>query len=158
MIDRQKIEDFLYQEARLLDQPDLDTWMTLFTDDGVYWIPGKENQTDPLNHISHVYDDRVMMEIRRRNFVHPRSASKDWNVRCSHIIGNIRANEVTEPAGAIEVTSNQHVVVWYRDEQRVYAYRGIHVLIPADDSFKIRLKRVNLINAEAPQQSLTIYL
>lgn len=158
MIDRQSIEDFLYLEASLLDQPDLDAWMSLFTDDGVYWMPAQENQTDPHNHISHVYDDRVMMEIRRRNFVHPRSASKDWSVRCSHIIGNIRPSAAIGSEGAIEVTSNQHVVVWYREEQRVYAYRGIHVLIPTGNDFKIRSKRVNLINAEAPQKSLTIYL
>lgn len=158
MIDRQKIEDFLYREASLLDQPDLDAWMALFADNGVYWMPAAENQTDPLNHISHIYDDRVMMEIRRRNFIHPRSASKDWAVRCSHVIGNIRACMVTAPTDAIEVTSNQHVVVWYRDEQRVYAYRGTHVLIPVADSFKIQSKRVDLINAEAPQRSLTIYL
>ncbi len=158
MIDRQSIEDFLYLEASLLDRPDLDAWMSLFTDDGVYWMPAQENQTDPHNHISHVYDDRVMMEIRRRNFLHPRSASKDWQVRCSHIIGNIRICEAAEQSGAIEVISNQHVVVWYREEQRVYAYRGTHVLISTADSFKIRSKRVDLINADAPQKSLTIYL
>ena len=73
MTDRQQIEDFLYYEASLLDQPDLDTWMTLFTEDGHYWMPAIENQHDPINHISHVFDDRVMMEIRRRNFVHPRA-------------------------------------------------------------------------------------
>jgi len=50
------------------------------------------------------------------------------------------------------------VVVWYREEQRVYAYRGTHVLIPTQNNFKIREKRVDLINAEAPQRSLTIYL
>jgi len=158
VIDREKISDFLYEEARLLDQPDLDAWMTLFTEDGIYWMPAKENQPDPLNHISHIYDDRVMMEIRRRNFIHPRSPSKDWPIRCSHIIGNVQAKATSEPEGVIVVTSNQHVVVWYREEQRVYAYRGTHVLIPTQNNFKIREKRVDLINAEAPQRSLTIYL
>lgn len=164
MISREVIEDFLYYEASLLDVPDLDTWMNLFTEDGYYWMPATEAQQDPINHISHVYDDRVMMEIRRRNFVHPRAASKEFNIRCSHLIGNIRVTPAepdagTEiPAGAVRVTSNQHVIVWYRDEQRIYAYRGEHVLVAVEDSFKIVSKQVMLINPEAAQRSLTIYL
>lgn len=151
------IEDFLYTESALLDQPDLDSWMTLFTEDGTYWMPAVENQADPENHISHIYDDRVMMEIRRRNFVHPRATSKDWEIRCSHLIGNIRQQPAGDN-GDILVTSNQHVVVWYRDEQRVYAYRGTHTLVPTDDGFRIRQKRVDLINPSAPQRSLILYL
>jgi len=164
MISREVIEDFLYYEASLLDVPDLDTWMNLFTEDGYYWMPAAEAQRDPINHISHVYDDRVMMEIRRRNFVHPRAASKEFNIRCSHLIGNIRVMPAepdagTEiPTGAVRVTSNQHVVVWYRDEQRIYAYRGEHVLVAVEDSFNIMSKQVMLINPDAAQRSLTIYL
>lgn len=157
MTDRQQIEDFLYHEASFLDRPDLDQWMLLFAEDGSYWMPASENQPDPLNHISHVYDDRVMMEIRRRNFVHPRASSKDWEIRCSHLIGHVRVSAQL-PNGDLHVTSNQHVIVWYRDEQRVYAYRGTHVLIPIADGFRIRQKRVDLINPSAPQQSLIIYL
>jgi len=156
MIDPKTVEDFLYHEAGFLDRPDLDAWMALFTEDGCYWMPGSEDQPDPVNHISHVYDDRVMMEIRRRNFVHPRATSKDWPIRCSHLIGNIRIHDAED--GALRVTSNQHVVVWYRDEQRVYAYRGSHLLEPRGDSFAIREKRVDLINPDAPQRSLVIYL
>ena len=85
MADLASIERFLYREADLLDRPDLDSWLALYTEDAWYWIPAQEDQPDALNHVSHVYDDRVMMEIRRRNFVHPRASSKDWSVRCSHI-------------------------------------------------------------------------
>lgn len=169
MNQRQAVEDFLYHEASLLDRPDLDTWVSLFTEDGRYWMPAAEDQADPINHISHVYDDRVMMEIRRRNFVHPRASSKDWPVRCSHLIGNIRihidpsADSSAPDSGSatgvvLTVTSNQHVVVWYRDEQRVYAYRGTHRLLCAGNQFAIREKRVDLINPDAPQRSLIIYL
>lgn len=156
-MEKQQIEDFLYYEASLLDTPDLDTWMTLFTDDGCYWMPASEDQPDPINHISHVYDDRVMMEIRRRNFVHPRASSKEWPIRCSHLIGNIRVSTAADSDDLI-VTSNQHVVVWYRDEQRVYAYRGTHLLAINGDNARIRQKRVDLINPSAPQRSLIIYL
>ena len=92
MTDIRKLEESLYDEASLLDVPDLDKWMELFTEDGTYWMPVKEDQADALNHISIVYDDRVMMEVRRRNYVHPRAASKDHYTRCSHVIGNERSH------------------------------------------------------------------
>jgi len=102
-----------------------------------------------------------MMEIRRRNFIHPRASSKEWEVRCSHVIGNIRVAPVDKDQ-VTTVTSNQHVVVWYREEQRLYACKVSHRLrIEGEgegEDFKILEKRVDLINPSAPQQSLTIYL
>lgn len=157
MTDIRKIEEFLYDEAALLDVPDLDAWMDLFTEDGTYWMPVKEDQADPINHISIFYDDRVMMEVRRRNYVHPRAASKDHHTRCSHVIGNVR-DQGTNDKGDLVVTSNQQVLVYYRREQRAFGARVEHHLVPDGDSFRIRHKKVTLINCDAPQKSLTVYL
>ena len=157
MNDVQKIEQFLYDEADLLDNPDLDSWINLYTEDGTYWMPVLEDQVDPINHISLFYDDRVMMEVRRRNFVHPRAASKDHKVRSSHIIGNVRLNG-TNDNGDMVVTSNFQALVFYRNEQRAFGGKYEHHLVANGDSYKIRHKKVSLINCDAPQKSLTIYL
>jgi len=157
MDELRKIEQFLYDEANLLDNPDLDSWITLYTEDGTYWMPVIEDQADPLNHVSIFYDDRVMMEVRRRNFVHPRAASKDHKVRSSHIIGNIRL-QGSNDQGDLVVTSNFQALVFYRNEQRAYGGRYEHHLVADGDSYKIRHKKVTLINCDAPQRSLTIYL
>ena len=157
MTDIRKIEEFLYDEAALLDNPDLDSWMELFTEDGTYWMPVSEDQADPVNHISIFYDDRVMMEVRRRNYVHPRAASKDHATRCSHIIGNVRTAGNNDK-GDLVVTSNQHVLVYYRDEQRTFGAKVEHHLVPNGESYLIRHKKVTLINCDAPQKSLTVYL
>jgi len=155
--DLRAIEAFLYDEANLLDNPDLDRWIELYSEDATYWMPVLPNQQDPLNHISIFYDDRVMMEVRRRNFVHPRAASKDHAVRASHIIGNVRCSGSNEQ-GDLVVTSNFQCVLYYRREQRLYAGTYLHHLIQSDKGFKIRHKKVNLINCDAPQKTLTIYL
>jgi benzoate/toluate 1,2-dioxygenase beta subunit len=157
MSDVRKIEEFLYDEAALLDNPDLDNWMGLFTEDGTYWMPVAQDQADPLNHISIFYDDRVMMEVRRRNYVHPRAASKDHFTRCSHVIGNVR-NAGTTDKGDLLVTSNQHILVYYRDEQRTFGAKVEHHLVPDGETYRIRHKKVTLINCDAPQKSLTVYL
>ena len=52
MNDLSRIEQFLYDEADLLDRPDLDAWIDLYTEDGTYWMPVDEDQSDPINHIS----------------------------------------------------------------------------------------------------------
>jgi len=157
MDELKKIEQFLYDEASQLDNPDLDRWMQLFTEDGTYWMPVVENQPDPINHISIFYDDRVMMEVRRRNFVHPRAASKDHKVRSSHIIGNVRKAGSTDK-GDLIVTSNFQALVFYRNEQRAFAGTYEHHLVESGDSYKIRHKKVMIINCDAPQKSLTIYI
>ena len=33
------VEQFLYHEARLLDEQRLEEWLELFTDDATYWVP-----------------------------------------------------------------------------------------------------------------------
>lgn len=153
-----KIEEFLYLEASCLDRPDLDAWIELYTGDGTYWMPAIEDQEDPLNHISLFYDDRVMMEIRRRNFVHPRAASKDYKVRQSHLISNIRVVAYDENTGDCTVTSNFHCASYYQDRQTLYAGSYRHELANTDEGFRIRHKRVDLINCDAVLGTIIIYL
>ena len=157
MDELRRIEQFLYDEAALLDNPDLDRWIELYTEDGTYWMPVVENQQDPLNHVSIFYDDRVMMEVRRRNFVHPRAASKDHKVRSSHIIGNVRM-QGNNDRGDLVVTANFQALVYYRNEQRAFGGTYEHHLVPDGERYRIRHKKVSLINCEAPQKSLIIYL
>ena len=103
----QQATQLLYHEAECLDQADLDSWIELYTEDGTYWMPVTPDQQDPVNHISLIYDDRTIMEIRRRNLKHPRAASKDMPIRSSHLIGNIRIKEGGSEQ-AFSVLSNFH--------------------------------------------------
>ncbi len=155
-IDLRDIEAFLYREASFLDRPDLDGWIELYTEDGTYWMPAIEDQVDAINHISLFYDDRVMMEIRRRNFVHPRAASKDYIVRCSHIISNVQVTDSTNDG--LTVTSNFQCVVYYNSKQTLYAGRYTHELLTVGDEFRIRHKRVDLINCDGVLGSIIIYI
>jgi benzoate/toluate 1,2-dioxygenase subunit beta len=153
-----EIETLLYDEADCLDRADLDAWMQLYTEDGIYWMPAAPHQEDGINHISHFYDDRVMMEIRRRNFVHPRAASKDHAVRCSHLLGNIRVLEHAGDDAITLVHSNFQVLMHYRGEQRAFGGTYRHQLLRTESGLRIRHKRVDLINCDAPLKSIIIYL
>ena len=158
MSDLHEAEALLWKEADLLDAADLDNWMTLYSEDGTYWMPASKNQPDAENHLSHIYDDRVMMEIRRRNFVHPRAASKDSSVLCSHMIGNIQLIEGNPRADTFSVSSNFQVLMYYREQQRVFGGKYRHDLVRLNGELKIRHKRVDLINCDAAHSSIIIYL
>ena len=150
------IEELLYAEASFLDRADLDGWIDLYTDDGTYWMPVIPGQEDPINHISLFYDDRVMMEIRRRNLKHPRAPSKDYAIRCSHIISNIRITEQNESETVVE--SNFHCLMYYNEKQTTYGGAYHHGLISGEDGLKIRHKRVDLINCDAALNTIIIYI
>lgn len=153
-----EIERLLYQEASCLDRPDLDRWIELYTDDGTYWMPAVPDQADPHSHISLFYDDRVLMEVRRRNFRHPAAASKEYTIRASHIISNIEVREMDGKTGNCVVTSNFHCFVYYRDRQTPYAGTYTHELVREKGSYKIRSKRVDIVNCDAVLNTIIIYI
>lgn len=156
-VDMNEIERVLYNEADCLDRADLDSWIEMYTDDGTYWMPAAEGQEDPHNHISIMYDDRLLMEIRRRNFGHPASASMEHKLRCSHIISNIRVGEHDQETGDCIVTSNFLALMMWKDK-RMFGGRYTHHLKRTDGGYRIRHKRVDLIDCDAPQISIIIYL
>src|SRR5499425_3218868 len=96
---RSEIEQFLYREAWLLDHGRLDEWLALFTDDATYWIPLQANQADPLTTSSIVYDDRRLLEVRVRQFQHPRAHARVPAPRTVHQVGNVQVLD----AGPLEV-------------------------------------------------------
>ncbi|WP_417320604.1 aromatic-ring-hydroxylating dioxygenase subunit beta [Emcibacter sp.] len=155
--DLKEIEAFLYHEADLLDSLDLKPWIELFTEDGDYWMPVTPDQEDPLNHISIFYDDRAMMTIRYHNLDHAQAPSKQYPVRSSHILGNIRLLEHDGATGNCTVKSNFQAVVFYQT-QTVFAGTCTHTLVREGDSYKIKRKRVDLINCDDSHGSIINYI
>src|SRR5881296_4357779 len=87
---RSEIEQLLYHEAWLLDRGRLDEWLGLYTDDATYWIPLQANQADPLTTSSIVYDDRRLLEVRVRQFQHPRAHARTPAPRTVHQVSNVQ--------------------------------------------------------------------
>jgi 3-phenylpropionate/cinnamic acid dioxygenase small subunit len=153
------IEEFLYREADCLDRADLDAWFELYTPDATYWMPVTPDQQSPETEISIFYDDRLLMEIRRRNFGDEWAASMDYDVRCSHIIGNIRFSPDGGPTDGWRVLSNFQAAIYYRGKTRFYAGRYTHDLVQTGDGLQIKRKRVDLINSDSAELgSIVIYL
>src|SRR5215468_12287158 len=142
-----EIEQFLYHEAWLLDQGQLDEWLALYTDDATYWIPLEANQADPLTTSSIVYDDRRLLEVRVRQFRHPRAHARIPAPRTVHQVGNVR---VLETDGRdVRVGSTLVLVEYRRERQRVWGAVVEHRLRRTAHGLRIAAKRVDLVNSEA---------
>src|SRR6185503_1817180 len=64
-ITRQEVEDFLYEEAALLDAWKLDEWLALLTDDAYYRVPSNDApRADPAQALFTIADD--MHRLRGR--------------------------------------------------------------------------------------------
>ena len=68
---REAIGQLIKTETACLNKGDLESWISLFTDDGYYWMPLEKEHTDPEKHDSLIYDNRALMEMRRHNLASP---------------------------------------------------------------------------------------
>jgi len=138
------IAQFLFAEAELLDTGAYDEWLDLFTDDGRYWVPASPTQTDPLNQVSLYYENLALMQARIGRLRHPRAMGLP--VRTSHLIGNITPIGQTAD-GDLIVRSRFQMIEFIDDAQRLHGGLVTHHLVADGPGWKIRLKRVDLVNA-----------
>jgi benzoate/toluate 1,2-dioxygenase beta subunit len=155
-IDRAWLEEFIVQEARLLDERRFHDWMALFAEDGTYWVPAVPDQRSPFDHASLFYDDRDLMRTRIERLEHPRIHVQTPPSRTAHLVGNVLVESVDEGNGEYVVGSTV-IMVEYRDEQqRVFAGRQHHRLRRDGPSFRIVQKRVDLINCDSAFEAMAV--
>ncbi len=152
------LEQFLFREARLLDEQRWDEWAALFTEDGTYWVPATHGQPDPLHHVSLMYEDALLRAIRIKRYSHPNAPSLQPPPRSVHVISNVMLDSHDPETGACTVNSRLVMVEYRRDSQAIYAGACTHELVRDGDSFKIRHKKVELVNCEGALENIQLYL
>lgn len=149
---RSEVEQFLYREAWLLDQGRLDEWLALFTGDATYWIPLQASQADPMTTSSIVYDDRRLLEVRVRQFQHPRAHARVPAPRTVHQVGNVQVLQAADHD--VRAGSTLILVEYRRERQRVWGALVEHRLRRTADGLRIAAKRIDLVNSEAELDGL----
>jgi benzoate/toluate 1,2-dioxygenase beta subunit len=155
-IDRRPFEDFLVHEARLLDDRRFREWMSLFADDGTYWVPAVPNQQSPFDQASLFYDDRDLMKTRVDRLEHPRIHVQTPPSRTAHIVGNVVVDLADEAKGEYLVSSTMIMVEYREDKQRIFAGRQHHRLRRSGGDFLIVQKRVDLINCDSAFEAMAV--
>ena len=153
-IDQHTIERFLYHEARLLDEGQLDEWLGLFTPDAYYWIPCNANDVDPTRHVSLIYDDRKHLEDRIWRIKSGWAHAQDPPSHTRRIVGNVEPR-ASEAKGELVVSSTFIRVELRRGMQTLFAGRYEHRLRREGDGWRIAFKKVELLNNDEPIDSLT---
>lgn len=152
-VDRHQIENFLYREARLMDENAYDEWLALWDDDALYWIPANEDDIDPQRHVSIVYEDKRRLEDRIARLKSGAAYAQDPRSRMRRVIANIEIEEGNN--GLVTVYSNFNLTELRRSQQRTFAGRTIHKLKANGASFTIVYKKVLLVNNDEVISNLT---
>ena len=149
---------FLYKEARLLDQRKFDEWNDLFVEGGMYWIPLEEDQEDPLNHLSLAYEDTMMRQVRINRLNHDRAWSQKPRSRTSHTVSAIVVEAVCDVSNQLVVGSAFTMAEWRSFGLRTFAGLYKHTLRVTDGRLQIVEKRVDLIDSSEAFEPIEVFL
>jgi benzoate/toluate 1,2-dioxygenase beta subunit len=151
-----EIELFVLREARLLDAGQFEEWLELYAPQGIYWMPSQAGQTDPLGVASIIYEDHAILAIRVQRLLEARALVLTPMPRTTHLVSNI---EVLEGDADDFTVGTAFLCVEHQGErQRIYSGRQTYNLARQNGSFRIKLKRVALLNCDGTHSPITIPL
>ncbi|OZI68930.1 aromatic-ring-hydroxylating dioxygenase subunit beta [Bordetella genomosp. 1] len=148
---------FLYREARLLDTREYDAWQSLWTEDGMYWMPHHAGQQSPYDHVSLFWEDRMLRDVRIRRLLHPRNWSQQPPTRSARIVGNVMIEGV-DTGGNLVVHSAFQMTEWRKRQPRQLAGHYTHKLAAEGEGWRIRMKRVDLVNCDDAHDAFEVYV
>ena len=148
-ITRDDIVEFIYAEARMLDEGRYSEWLDLWLPDGFYWMPLDYKQSDPNLMTSLLYEDDFMRRLRVERLNGERTFSQKPKSRCHHVIQRPFVDKFDADAGEFETNTALHYVETRLDEQFLLAITATHELRLIDDRLRIANKRVDLLNSDA---------
>lgn len=107
------VRDFLYREARYLDDKDWDSWLELYAPDATFWMPSWDDSDqlteDPQREISLIwYGNRSGLEDRVFRIKTERSSASIPDTRTSHNLSNIELLEQGD--GQCKLRFNWHTL------------------------------------------------
>ena len=144
-----ELEAFVLHEARLLDERRFSEWLALFAEDGIYWVPTRPDQTSPQAALSLFYEPKPLLAMRVARLERPDMHVQTPASRTLHHVSAVQAAD-------LEVHSALVVAEWRAGESRWFAGRVRHRLRREAEGLRIVLKRVDLIDSEAPQRAIAI--
>jgi len=157
-VTRQDLIDFVVHESRLLDAKRYDEWNALFTVDAIYWVPLVPDQPDGINHTSHLYEDKLLRDLRIARLKSPRAFSQQPPSRCHHLLQSPMVESFDAAANRFVVRTEFHYTESQGDELQFYVGTFFHHLSLQDGALRMTLKRVNLLNCDAALPAVQLFI
>ncbi|HLY44097.1 MAG TPA: 3-phenylpropionate/cinnamic acid dioxygenase subunit beta [Stellaceae bacterium] len=159
-----EVEQFLYREARLLDERQFHQWLTLFTDDVRYFMAGRSNRypkhskaisiLDPERYVEDdtgredelaiLDEDKTTLSARVARLDTGMAWAEDPPSRTRHFVANI---EIEPGASDAEIKVYSNFIVYRsraESEEDFYVGARQDVLRREGDSWKIARRRLVL--------------
>ena len=152
------LAEFVYREARLIDEKRFDEWYALFTEDARYWMPLTRGQPEGEMHTSLFYEDRLLLKVRIERLRSPNAFSQQPPSFCQHILQQPAVEEADAAAGRFVVRTPFLYAESQLDRQLLLAGVVWHHLVSVDDEVRIRLKKIELLNCDAALPSIQLFL
>lgn len=172
-----EIEQFLYREARLLDERRFQEWLALFTDDVHYWMAGRSNRYPKSSKAIHIskpelYDeddlpksnelaildeDRDTLGRRIARLGTGMAWSEDPPSRTRHMVNNVEVM-AGDSESHLKVYSNFLVYQNRREtEWNLYVGSRQDVLRRVDDAWKIARRKIILDQSVLLAKNVTTF-
>ncbi len=155
---KQDLIDFVYTEARLLDDRRFAGWLDLFADDGIYWMPLEWDQVEEKLTTSLMYEDKLLLRVRVQRLEGERTFSQKPKSRSQHLLQLPQVDEIDHENGTYRVYTPFHYAETRFDEQQILAGWARHTLCVVDGALKIKMKRVDLVNCDAPFRNIQLFV
>lgn len=157
-ITRAVIEDFLYEEAALLDEWRLQEWLELLTADVTYEVPSTDAPDgDSRTTLFIIADNAERVQARVKQLLGKTAWAENPPSRTRRLISNVRIRSME--GDTMDVTAN--FVVYRMRFQQVDTYIGRYeyTLVLHDGALKIRRRRAILdLEALRPHGKVSIIL
>ena len=140
-VSRADVEDFLFNEAALLDQWRLPEWLTLFTDDAKYEVPCTDLPADASSetNLFYIADDRARLGERVKRLMKRTAHAEFPHSKTSRIVGNVRIQPGKDDE--IEVSCVFQTLRTKDGNTDLYFGTSKYRLAVQGDSFRIKEKR-----------------
>lgn len=157
-MNRDDLIDFIYDEAATIDQMRWDDWLALFHKDGRYWMPLEWQQDDPVLQPSLMYEDRLLLTVRVERLAGERTFSQKPKSRCHHLLERPRIISMGEDDGLYKLRTSFIYTETRGDLLERYSGWVSHELVEEGGVLQVKLKRIDLINFDAPFSNIQLFI
>ncbi len=169
-----RVQQFLFREARLLDQRRFDEWFELFTDDCLYWMPTRYNrlregaeerwsvadEIEDETGLAYFEDTKTSLGRRIERLRTGMAWAEDPPSRTRHYISNVEVEESTVDADVVALSN----FLVYRsrneglgDDEDFFAGAREDRLRVEGDSFRIARRKIVPDFVAINAQNLSIF-
>ncbi|MXX70064.1 MAG: aromatic-ring-hydroxylating dioxygenase subunit beta [Gemmatimonadales bacterium] len=140
---RGMVEEFLFVEAALLDDWQLEDWVDLFTDDARYVVPSTDlPEGDPRHDLVFIDDDIVRLRARVVRLSSRHSHRERPRSRTRRFVSNVRVEEAGD--GELRVSANVMVYRFRSGEGAPYVGTIEYILRRVGGNLRIAYRRAVL--------------